>query len=151
MTLKHAFQRSVKIKLREIAVFSPTLCFILSFSPVKTKGTCICFNTSVPSPVSRGWKCSLFYRHHRVGDDSILTPVTKYHRILKGKIRMWRKHKNISFPFVSETDASLLIELGDFSPWGKSICQAAAASLSDTESLSLKKWTESLILRWEQL
>lgn len=64
---------------------------------------------------------------------------------------MWVKHKDISFPFVSESDASVFTELGDFSPCCKSICQVATASLSDIESLSLKKWTESPILRWKQL
>lgn len=44
---------------------------------------------------------------------------------------MWLKYKDISFPFVSESDASVLTELGDFSPCCKSICQVAAASLSD--------------------
>ena len=45
---------------------------------------------------------------------------------------MWLKPKNISFPFVSESDVSLLTELGDFSPCGKSVCQAAAASVSES-------------------
>lgn len=42
------------------------------------------------------------------------------------------KHKDISFRFFSESDASVLTELGDFSPCCKSTCQVAAASLSES-------------------
>lgn len=45
---------------------------------------------------------------------------------------MWLKHEDISFPFVSGSDASVLTELGDFSPCCKSICQVDAASLSES-------------------
>lgn len=140
MTLKHCLPQISENKLERNCFFFTIFSLLLSFSPVETKGTYTSFSTSVLPPMVWGWKCPIFYEHCV---DFILTPLTIHHRT-KGETQMWLKCKSISLPFVSESSMSFLIEWGDFSPCCMSICQVAAASLSDTVTVLEKvDWVTS--------